>query len=98
MRVESPRTRRDLRRLGEHLASGRKIHGLTQQDLAERAGISRATLANLERGDGGPRLDAFLAVARVLGVNDALVGAVDPLTTEYGRANAGRADRQRVRS
>ena len=44
MKVESPRTRRDLRALGEHLAAGRKIQGLTQQDLADRAGISRTTL------------------------------------------------------
>ncbi len=98
MRVESPRTRRDLRTLGDHLAAGRKIHGLTQQELAERAGISRSTLASLERGDGGSRLEAFLAVLRVLGLNDAVVVATDPLATEFGRAHAGRADRQRVRT
>lgn len=98
MRVESPRTRRDLRSLGANLAASRKIHGLTQQELADRAGITRATLASLEHGEGGPRVEALLAVARVLGSNDALVGATDPLATEYGRANAGRAIRQRVRT
>ena len=98
MRVESARTRRDLRTLGAHLAAGRKIHGLTQQEMAERAGISRSTVVSLERGDGGPRLEAFLAITRVLGSSDAVVAATDPLATEYGRANAGRADRQRVRT
>lgn len=98
MRVESPRTRRDLGTLGAHLAAGRKIHDLTQAELAERAGISRATVAALERGDGGPRLDSFLDVVRVLGANDALVTAVDPLATEFGRAHVGRADRLRAGS
>jgi transcriptional regulator with XRE-family HTH domain len=98
MVVESPRTRRDLRTLGDHLAAGRKVQGLTQQELAERVGVSRATVAALERGEGGARIETLLAVARVLGFNEALVAAADPLATEYGRANAGRADRQRVRS
>src|SRR5689334_19428434 len=98
MPVESPRTRRDLRTLGAHVAAGRKIHGLTQQELAERAGITRATLAALEHGQGTPRIATVLAVARVLGFNESMVAAADPLATEYGRVNAGRADRQRVRS
>ncbi|HUX70905.1 MAG TPA: helix-turn-helix transcriptional regulator [Cellulomonadaceae bacterium] len=97
MKVESPRTRRDLANLGAHLAASRKIQGLTQQELAERAGITRGTLVRLESGDGGPRLDALLAVARVLGFSGALVEAADPLNTEFGRMHAGRADRKRVR-
>lgn len=98
MKVRSTRTRRDLRRVGEHLAAGRKIQGLTQQELADRAGLTRATVANLEHGEGGTRIEALLAVARVLGTNDLLVAALDPLATEYGRAHADRAVRQRVRT
>lgn len=97
MRVASPRTRRDLATLGAHLAAARKIQNLTQQELAERAGITRGTLVRLEAGEGGPRLEALLAVARVLGFSGALVDAADPLRTEFGRLHAGRADRKRVR-
>ncbi|MDQ0425188.1 MULTISPECIES: helix-turn-helix transcriptional regulator [Cellulomonas] len=98
MKVQSSRTRRDLRTLGSHLAAARKVHGLTQQELAERAGVTRATVGNLERGEGGTRIEALLAVARVLGSNEQLVAALDPLSTEFGRLNAARTGLRRVRA
>lgn len=98
MRATSVRTQRDLRVLGEHVAAMRKIQGLTAQVLADRAGITRTTLRNLERGEGSPRIEALLAVLRVLGLSTQVVAAADPLTTEIGRLHAGRANRQRVRS
>ncbi|MBU4337751.1 MAG: helix-turn-helix domain-containing protein [Actinobacteria bacterium] len=75
----------------------RKIQGLTAQELADRAGITRGTLARIEHGEGGARTDALLAVLRVLGLNDRVVAAADPLDTDYGRMHAARADRTRVR-
>jgi transcriptional regulator with XRE-family HTH domain len=41
----------------------RKTAGLTQDQLAERAGVSRSTISRLERGVGKPR---FVMVERVL--------------------------------
>ncbi|MCP3706783.1 helix-turn-helix domain-containing protein [Paraburkholderia sp. CNPSo 3274] len=38
------------RELGERIASARKAHGLTQQQLAEALGIAQQTLAHYEGG------------------------------------------------
>ncbi len=95
--VVSTRTTRDLRALGQHIAAARRTQDMTSALLAERAGISRPTLSRIEHGDGAPRIDAVLSVLRVLGLAEAVVAAANPLSTEFGRLNAGRAARQRVR-
>ncbi|GGM31078.1 helix-turn-helix transcriptional regulator [Promicromonospora citrea] len=93
----SLRTQRDLTSFGDHVRAWRKIHGLTAQLVADRAGITRTTLRAIETGQGTVSLENTLAVLRVLGVADAVVGASDPLTTEMGRFHAERALPQRVR-
>lgn len=93
----SQRTHRDLVSMGEHIRNWRKIHGLTAQLVADRAGITRTTLRSIETGTGTVSLENTLAVLRVLGVADAVVGATDPLTTEMGRFHAERTLPQRVR-
>jgi tetratricopeptide (TPR) repeat protein/DNA-binding XRE family transcriptional regulator len=40
----------DGRRLGERLASCRRLAGMSQQELAERSGLTVRTIGNLERG------------------------------------------------
>lgn len=40
----------DMNSLGETLRNARKQHRLTQADLSERVGISRATLSGIENG------------------------------------------------
>jgi transcriptional regulator with XRE-family HTH domain len=42
---------------------------LTQEELAERAGIHRQTIARLELGTRKPAWDSVLALARALGVD-----------------------------
>ncbi len=37
--------------IGEQIRRGRVDHGWTQADLAEHAGLSRPTIARIERGD-----------------------------------------------
>jgi DNA-binding XRE family transcriptional regulator len=98
MAVVSARTTRDLRALGAHIANARRTQDMTSALLAARAGISRQTLSRIEAGDGSPRIDSVLSVLRVLGLAEAVVAAADPLTTEFGRANADRAARRRVRA
>ncbi len=39
-----------LREIGERIASARKQHGLTQHELARKAGVSRPTVHLLENG------------------------------------------------
>lgn len=47
----------------------RRQRGLTLDDLSAAAGVSRATLSNIERGEHSPTLAAATKVARALGVS-----------------------------
>ncbi len=55
--------------LADNLRHLRKAAGLTQQKLADLAGLPRATLASMEHGGANPGLDSVLAVATALGVS-----------------------------
>jgi len=54
--------------MGRRVRTLRLRHALTQQQLAERAGVSRATIAQFERGQRPPRPDTVRKVAEALGV------------------------------
>ena len=71
--------------------------GLTTQQVAERADITRDTLRKLEHGDPTVGFHVVLKVARSLGILDTLAGALDPLSTDLGRARAALLNRERVR-
>ncbi len=45
----------------------RQKHGMTQEQLAERAGIERTTLAKLETDTNAPMWSTVLALANALG-------------------------------
>lgn len=85
----------EMERIGSLLRDWRIILGLSQELVAERAYISRSTLIKLEQGSGG-KLEAFLSVAKVLGISERLVDAVDPFETDLGRARAYMLSRQRA--
>jgi transcriptional regulator with XRE-family HTH domain len=91
------RTRLAAQRIGALLTAWRKLQSLTAEQVADRAGISRTTLRNLERGETTVGLEAFLNVARVLGTLDRLVEALDPYETDLGRARADQVLPKRVR-
>jgi len=82
--------------LGEHVASWRKLQGLTAAQLADRANITRDTLRRIEHGKPVGS-DILLSVLRGLGQLDRLVDALDPFETDFGRARAGMVLPQRVR-
>jgi transcriptional regulator with XRE-family HTH domain len=50
------------KRLGKAIASERERHSYTQQVLADAIGISRASVANIERGEQRVYLDQVLAM------------------------------------
>jgi transcriptional regulator with XRE-family HTH domain len=54
--------------LGTGLRRHRELAGLTQADLATRAGVSRQLVGAVESGRHLPRVDAAVALAGVLGV------------------------------
>lgn len=56
--------------LGDVIRRLRRDRGLTQEDLADRAGISQRTLSDIERGNIGlPRVENLRALAAALGVD-----------------------------
>jgi transcriptional regulator with XRE-family HTH domain len=85
------------RQIGEQLRTWRLLHDLTASQLAERAGVARATIGRLEKGEPTVGFDVVLNVARALGVLDAIVLATDPYETPLGRARADERLPQRVR-
>jgi transcriptional regulator with XRE-family HTH domain len=64
----------DPQSLGAAVRQARDVHGWTQAELAERAGVSRAFVLDLERGARSrAELGRVLAVVRALGLAVALV-------------------------
>ena len=61
-------TRQALSLLGKLIRIGRTERGMTAQDLADRAGISRTTLYNIEKGEPGPEVGIVFEVAALVGV------------------------------
>ena len=57
--MDSTKTLRDLRR----------AKGLSQQELARRAGITQAHVSDLEKGKHSPGTKSLLGLARVLGMS-----------------------------
>ena len=92
-----PQVQRALRAIAGDLVAWRKLSGLTQAQLADRAGISVNTLRRLENGEGGITLENLLRVLRVLGVLENVMRAFDPYETDVGRSRADEALPQRVR-
>ena len=92
-----PSVSRALRHVTNDLSAWRKLRGLTQAQLADRADISRDTLVRLEGGDGGVSLENLLRVLRALGVLDSLPKALDPYETDVGRFRADERLPRRVR-
>ena len=86
-----------LRGLGDDIVSWRKLHLLTQEQLAQRAGVSRPVVTRLERGEEGVGIGALMRVLVVLGVENDILAALDPYQSRFGRELADRAQVQRVR-
>src|SRR5215471_7189359 len=56
-------------RFGEVLRNHRRAAGMTQEELAERAGISPRSISGLERGEGAtPRRDTVAQLVQALGL------------------------------
>jgi HTH-type transcriptional regulator / antitoxin HipB len=64
---ECPMTEQEKKRIGNLVKSERLAHGMTQDDLAQKAGVSRDYIMRLEKGGTAMNLDDLGAVANTLG-------------------------------
>ena len=62
--------RMDMRKLvGENCARIRKERGFTQEQLAERSGLTQQYLSGLERGQRNPTIVTIYELSQALGVS-----------------------------
>lgn len=76
-----------VRLVGSLLLEQRELRGLTQQQVARRAGITQATIARIERGRRAPTLLMVEAILTALDVQLAL--STEPLDAHLDAAIAG---------
>lgn len=60
--------------IGSALRAARRRLGLTQQEVADLAGLSDRTVRDLEKGSHSPSLGAVIAVVTVLGLRLEVTG------------------------
>jgi transcriptional regulator with XRE-family HTH domain len=59
----------DIARIGRVFAERRIALRLTQQTLADLAGVSRSSVQSLERGSGSVKFGSVIEIADVLGMH-----------------------------
>ncbi len=89
--------RRTQRKLAESIATWRKLRGLTQAQLADRADVSRGVVRRIEAADGGVGVENLLRILRALGIHELLTEALDPLASDIGRLRSEQELPRRVR-
>lgn len=55
--------------LGMRIAICRKMHGLSQAELAERLGVSPSAVGMYEQGRRAPSIDMLILLAREFGIS-----------------------------
>ena len=86
-----------LRELGSRLSGTRLEQNLTQEALAEGAGVSKRTIERLESGEVATQLSGFLRVCRALGIVDRLDLLVpEPVPSPMALLKLQRRKRQRA--
>ena len=65
--IVMPETQKILEQMGEQIKLARLRRKLSTQLVAERAGISRSTLWNVERGSSSVAIGSYAAVLHALG-------------------------------
>lgn len=71
-----------LARVGQSLRELRKQRGLSQLELADRAGTTRKTVINAEKGSPGLSLGSFVALVEAMGAELTTVPVRRPTTEE----------------
>lgn len=66
--MDSPRSKKIRRDLGNKLRKARELAGLTQAELAEKAGVNDNYYATVERGENNPSYEKLQKILKVLNV------------------------------
>lgn len=88
---------RALRKLGQDINDARRRRRITIELMAERAGLSKATITKIEKGDPTASMGAYSAVLFVLGLTDRLNQLADSSCDLIGRQLEEEKLPQRVR-
>ena len=65
--------------VAQRLANARRARGITQEELANRLGVSRQAVSNWERGETSPDTDNLIALAHIYHMSlDELLGIDAP--------------------
>jgi transcriptional regulator with XRE-family HTH domain len=76
--------KRALAKLGEDLSAARRRRRMTMAIMAERAFVSRQTIARVEHGDPGVSIGIYATVIFVLGMTDRLAALIDASADRLG--------------
>ncbi|WP_238114163.1 helix-turn-helix domain-containing protein [Yoonia sp. I 8.24] len=82
--MSSLQVKSTLSQLGRDIQTARKRRRMSVADFCSRIGVSDKTLAKLERGDGGVRLETFVMALLALGMLDRLAEIADPASDSTG--------------
>ena len=86
-----------LRKFGQDINDARRRRRITIALMAERAGLSRATIGKIEKGDPGASIGGYAAVLFVLGMEKRLGDLVDSSHDFTGRRLEDERLPQRIR-
>lgn len=80
----------DVMKIGQFIAALRKASGLTQQEVADRLGVTDKTISKWECGKGLPDISALPAIAELFGVttDEILRGERIMETVQTGKAQS----------
>lgn len=77
----------DLRQIGNNLLAARRARGLTQAEVAELAGLSDRTYADIERGTVNMRIETALRICGALHITPDMI-----LTAETPEPDSAQGD------
>ena len=86
-----------LRKMGQDINDARRRRRITIELMAERAGLSRATVGKIEKGDPTTSMAGYASVLFVLGMEGSLGDLVDSVHDLVGRRLEDEKLPQRVR-
>lgn len=81
-----PAVRKALAKLGADISNARRRRRITMSIMAERAFITRQTLARVERGDPAVSLGIYATVLFVLGMTERVAMLADATVDRLGAA------------